>query len=129
MPTSIVAKGLLFALLLATSSAWALWINMGETDTGIFYVDPVSILKNGNLRKVWVITDLKERDPDGHISTRVRYEFDCKGEVYRYLALSTHSEPMAAGKTIAPDRVSSPAWNEIPPGTFVASILSIVCAM
>ena len=127
MPTSIAAKGLLFALLLVTSSAWALWINMGETDTSIFYVDPVSILKDGNLRKVWVITELKVRDSDGHISTRVRYEFDCKGEVYKYLALSTHSEPMAAGKIIA--TVSSPGWNEIPPGTFGASILKIVCAM
>lgn len=129
MPTSIAAKGLLFALLLVTSSAWALWINMGETDTDIFYVDPVSISKDGNLRKVWVITELKERHSDGHISTRVRYEFDCKGEVYKYLALSTHSEPMAAGKIIAPNRVSSSGWNEIPPGTFVANILNIVCAM
>ena len=129
MPTSIAAKVLLFALLLVTSSAWALWINIGETDTAIFYVDPASILKDGNLRKVWVITELKERDPDGHISSRVRYEFDCKGEVYKYLALSTHSEPMAAGKIIAPNRIGSSGWNEIPPGTFVASVQNIVCVM
>jgi hypothetical protein len=34
------------------------------------------------------------------MSRRLLIEYDCKDERFRVLATSTHSEPMAAGKTL-----------------------------
>ena len=66
-------------LLLATIPAWAEWVRLGETDTAIHYLDPATIRKDSNLRRVWELQDLKVRLPDGELSRRTLFEYDCKG--------------------------------------------------
>ena len=120
---------LLLALLIA-GSANADWVAIGETDNTTFYIDPTTIRKDGNLRKVWEIQDLKTRHKDGGMSRRVMLEFDCKAERYRALANSTHTGPMASGQTIhVGDYERYPdSWSEIPPKTAAEFILKMVCA-
>jgi hypothetical protein len=93
---------------------------------GVFYIDPETIRKDGNLVRVWTIYDEKRRHKDGQLSIRSREEYDCKQERYRYLSMSTHSEPMARGDTLEsyPPDVS---WREIPPGGAASFMLKIVC--
>lgn len=119
---------LCFFLYLVAAPAWAEWVKVAASDTSTFYIDPASIRKNGNLRKVWGITDLKQRDSvDGEMSRRSRGEYDCKEERYRILAFSFHSEPMARGETLrSKDDVGT--WHAIPPDSVSADILKIVCA-
>ena len=114
-------------LTLAALPAWAQWLKASETDTSTFYIDPATIRKDGDLRKVWTINDLKQRHKDGEMSRRSLHEYDCKEERYRTLSISEHSDPMAGGRTISSDNGSG-KWNYIAPGTPAQTILRIVCA-
>ena len=119
---------LLPLLLLATGSAWAGWEEVGESSTETtFYIDRATIRKDGNLRRMWSLTDLKQRDKNGEMSRRSKSEYDCKGERMRYLALSTHSESMAGGKTLL-NEGEEEMWRAIPPGTAAEAILEMACA-
>ena len=114
-------------LTLAAAPAWAEWVKVSETDNSVFYIDPATIRKDGNLRRVWQVTDLKQRENEGGMSSRVLYEHDCKEERSRILSLSTHSDPMAGGKTLASYDATG-KWTHMPPGTPVQTIMRIVCA-
>jgi hypothetical protein len=121
-------KTLLFSLLLlATGSAWTGWEEVATTASGTFYVDRATLRKDGNLSKIWEITDNKQRTKNGSISSRMRNEYDCKNERYRFLALSTHPEPMAGGKPIFSDGEDQ-MWTAIPPGSVSEMVMKIVCA-
>ena len=116
---------LLFALV--AGPAWAGWVKAGETNASVLYIDSASISKDGHLRKVWEIRDLKQRNEIGAMSLRGLFEYDCKEGKSRNLAISAHSEPMAAGKTLL--STSDPNnWNAVPPGTAVGGIHKTVCA-
>ena len=129
MQTSVIKKTLLLALMLGTCSAWAEWVSVKDSNNVKNYIDPATIRKDGNLRKVWQLQNLKQRDTDGAMSRRVRIEYDCNGERYRLLTASTHSEPMASGKgLITTDFGNRNPWSQIPPGTASETVLKIVCA-
>ena len=127
MQTAVIKKILLLGLLLAISSAWAGWVQVAQNDSGDFYIDPETIRKDGNLVRVWQLTDFKQRNKEGELSRRTRTEYDCKQERRRLLSLSTHSEPMAGGTTVA-NFTPDANWNEIPPGSVSEVFLKIVCA-
>jgi hypothetical protein len=109
--------------------ALAEWVKIGYSDLGTLYIDPATIRKDGNLRKIWVMTDLDRRDKDGEMSSRSRQEFDCKGERSRILSGSTHSEPMASGRTLRRVEFDNlDKWSQIPPSSIAEAILERVCA-
>jgi hypothetical protein len=121
-------KRILFVLLMMTCSvSWGGWVMHAETDTTTHYYDPATLKKDGHIRKVWVLQDLKKRHKDGEMSRRARGEYDCKQERVRYLTMTEHSEPMAGGEVLlnaGEDRV----WREIPPNTPSADIFNLVCS-
>ena len=90
MQTSIIKKTLLLAVLLATSSAWAEWVQASEDSSAKTYIETETIRKDGNLVKVWQMTNLKQRHKDGELSRRRRVEYDCKQELFRSLSFSEH---------------------------------------
>ena len=120
-------NALLLALLSVSGSAWAEWVKINENDSRLIYIDPQTIRKDGNLRKVWQITDLKQRFTNGELSRRSRLEFDCKNERFRYLSFSIHSGPMAGG-TILSQLVEDTKWADIPPRSSSETMLQVVCA-
>jgi len=110
-------------------SALAEWVKIGYSDLGTLYIDPATIRKDGNLRKVWVMTDLDRRNKDGEMSIRTRQQLDCKGERSRVLSGSTHSEPMASGSTLIRQEFDNlEKWSQIPPSSIAEAILERVCA-
>ena len=117
----------LLASLLFTGSAWAEWVKVAESDDFVRYIDPATVRKDGNLVKVWEITDYKKRDKDGKLSLRSRTEYDCKQERYRGLSISQHSGPMASSTTLFSSEGPF-TWSEIPPGTVSEEVLKIICA-
>ena len=120
-------KLFLVCLMMLAGSAWAEWVSYGETETVTFYFDPATIRKDGNMRRVWELTDLSKRGRSGEMSRRMRREYDCKQERYRYLAISGHSEPMAGGEVLVTGGEDN-NWEAIAPDTVAETILNLVCA-
>lgn len=127
MRRNITIKTLLLLSLFVTGSAWAEWIKIDSMEVSILYIDPATIRKEGSLRKVWTLFNLKQRATDGTMSIRSRQEFDCKDEKYRFLTMTKYTGPMTEGKMISNGENPSD-WFEIPPDTSAESFLKIVCA-
>lgn len=125
-PYSMVAESLC-AMALVETPAWTGWFEMGKTDKVVFYIDPVTIRKDGNFRRVWEVQDLKERSKDGGMSRRYLSEYDCKDGQVRILSLSEHSEPKLGGKTLLSDDKPS-KWAAVPPNTAAEDTLKTICA-
>ena len=120
-------KLFLVCLMMIAGSAWAEWVMFTKNEEVTFYFDPARIRKDGNLRRNWELLDFRKRRAEGEMSRRVRREYDCKQERYRFLAVSLHSEPMAGG-TILFSIDEENNWRAIAPGTFDETIFNIVCA-
>lgn len=120
---------LCFLLALVAPPAWAEWVKVTVAKDGRadYYIDPDSIRKDGNLRKVWQIINLKKREKAAVMSWRSLHEFDCKEERIRLLAASSHSEPMAGGKTLW-SHDDPGKWDAKPPDSAVEIVLNFVCA-
>jgi hypothetical protein len=121
-------KLLIIFLLLTTSSTWAAWtLVSSNADSGdTFYIDVETIRKDGNLRKVWELMDLRQPSNGGAKSRRVRTEYDCKEERTRVLSLDVFSENMGKGKVLA-SFTEIEKWADIPPGTVSENLLKAVC--
>lgn len=127
MKKNITIKMLLLPLLFVTGPAWAEWKEISETDEAIYYIDPTTIRKEGNLRKIWVLKHHKKRSATGSKSVLNRDEFDCTNELRRYLVISGHTELQAKGETLM--TIKEPGkWGEIPPHSTAAHIFATVCA-
>lgn len=120
-------KLFLVCLMMLAGSAWAKWLMYFEDKKIIYYYDPATIRKDGNIRLVWRVQELKQRTADGEKSRRMRIEYDCKEERYRILSASIHSEPMAEGKVIYSENKDN-IWTVIPPASAAETMFKIVCA-
>lgn len=117
----------LSALLLAVAApGWAEWERVEETDTQVVYIDPATIRKIGQMRRVWLMHDLKKRAPDGDMSRRTFEEHDCVGKRVRGLSGSTHTGPKLGGQTLWSGPLSSD-WHYIPRGSVAATVHRIIC--
>lgn len=120
---------LLFALLALSLSAptAAGWVKVGENDLGAFFIDPGTIRRQGNFRKVWALTDMKKLVVEGARSYRVQWEYDCMEERSRVLYLSAYSRKLATGKMLF-STAGPQTWEPTPPDTPDAIIREIVCS-
>lgn len=90
--------------MLAAMSTGAMveWVKVGgDTDGTTSYIDPPTIRKDGNFRRLWALDDLKQRGKLGEMSRRVLNEYDGKEARIRFLSMNEHSGPMASGKTLS----------------------------
>jgi hypothetical protein len=122
-----VMRIILCLLALVAAPAWAEWVEVSEADGLVSYIDPATILRNGNFRKVWQVQDLKQRGSGGELSREVVVEYDCKEMRQRILSITGHVGPMAGGETLLVSREPD-GWQYIPPKTPNAAIFKIVCA-
>ena len=113
-------------LVFATTSAWADWIDYEETDDADFYLDPTTIRKNGEFRRVWTLQNSRSSKKRERSSLHLQ-EYDCGGERVRLLSLSTHSGLMGAGKVLF-SHTEVGEWDYVAPRTVGAAALKLVCA-
>ena len=118
---------LALSLLLAAAPVRAEWVRVGETEAAVHYIDAAMIRRDGNLRRVWTVQDMKETDPAGVRSIRALEEYDCLTGRFRYLSLTAHSAPMAGGEVVAA-HVLDDNWTASLPGAKPSAIENIVCA-
>lgn len=117
---------LALSLMLAAAPLRAEWLKVGETEAAVHYIDTATIHRNGNLRRVWTVQDMRNADADGVRSIRALEEYDCAQGRFRYLSLTAHSGPMAGGEVIAAHQLDD-NWTARPPGTGPSAIERIVC--
>jgi hypothetical protein len=87
-------------LLLAATSVRADWVKVGENDGAVVYVDPATLVKNGDIRRVSTLTDVKWSRGDDVVSFRTLDDFNCKEARRRTVFRASYSGPMATGKVI-----------------------------
>ena len=122
-------RRLVCALLLAAaccSPAWAMgWTKMVETQTMTFYVNRNAIEKEGDVRRMWEMQDLKAPDQQGVMSRRYLNEYDCKEKMHRIGRMTSFSGPKLTGKPLF-DVDEWGYWRKIPPdGVFVVSYVML----
>ena len=118
---------LLLITVFTSSSSLAQWELYAEVTEAFLYMDLSSIRKDGNLRKVWVLQDLKQRQKEGGLSFRARMEYDCKEERFRYLSATLHSSQMAQGNLIN-SQTGVSNWIDIAPRTAMEDSFKLVCS-
>jgi hypothetical protein len=118
---------LLLISVFTSSSSLAQWELYGEVTEAFLYIDFSTVRKDGNLRKVWVLQDLKQRQKEGALSLRARVEYDCKGERYRYLSATSHSSQMAQGNVIN-SQTGLSDWIDVAPRTATEDSFKLVCS-
>ena len=98
-----------FLLLVAATSAVADWVKVGTSartsymvfsDETVYYIDPATITREGNLRRVWEILDLSAKGPDGERSILASVEYDCAENRMRTVSATGRSLRMARGEII-----------------------------
>ena len=128
---------LLFLLLMVAVPAGAEWVKVGKPDNSFFlresayYIDPTTIDKDGNLRKVWQIHDMKEKGSQGERSLLESVEYDCAAKRMRTLKATGKSQRMARGEII-PLRSVFGEWVPLRPGKDdekLLEVLNTVCAL
>ena len=119
--------GLFFSLALIAAPALAEWEKVLETDTAAYFIDTATLQKNGALRRVAQVQNLKQRDKDGELSRRALVEYDCREVRNRTLALSMHADAMGEGKKLdSYNEPSSP--RKVAAGSSGEAILKVVCS-
>jgi hypothetical protein len=115
------------ALALVTAPALAEWEKVLETDAAAYFMDSATLQKNGSLRRVWQVQNLKQRDKDGELSRRALVEYECREGINRTLSIAMHADAMGEGKKL--DAYSDPSSpRKVVPGSSGEVILKLVCA-
>lgn len=119
---------LLTLLLTAAAPAWTDWVRYSETKSAFHYLDPDTILRDGNLVRVWTLQDWNEPGSDGTRSLRILFEFDCQEERMRSVSAFAHSGHMAGGQASVTSDILKRSWVNIVRGSAFASAFKLVCA-
>jgi hypothetical protein len=120
-------KNLILSLFLISGSSWAQWSPVAvDVDGTLFNFDYSTLRKDGELRKIWTLSNFVEKDPNGVMSSRVRMEYDCKNERHRFLSFKLFSDKNANGVTIDSSDIPSP-WKDIAPDTAAWRLMQTAC--
>lgn len=119
-------------LAVMSSSAMAEWVEFIEDDeeTLTFYVDPTTILKNGNNVKMWGLIDYKKAQElpflPLYMSIKNQYEFNCKEEQTKVLYKSYHAKNKGRGKVIYSNN-NPENWSPVSPDSIEKKLWKFVC--
>lgn len=120
-------KKSLIPILLISGSSWAQWSPVAvDVDGTIFNFDYSTLRKDGEIRKIWTLSNFVEKDPNGVMSSRVRVEYDCKNERHRFLSFKLFSDKNATGVTIDSGDIPS-LWKDIAPDTAAWRLMQTAC--
>jgi hypothetical protein len=115
-------------LMLAAAPAWAQWMKVDDAENAIHYIDPATISKVGQMRKVWVTQYPNVRGPDGELSRRSFLEYDCAGARFRILSISKQSNSQLDARYRLSQGNASQAGREVPTNIPAATVQRILCA-
>jgi len=91
-----------------------------------FYLNFETLRKEGNVRRIWQLVNLKSGDKNGWASIRSRMEFDCKNETTQGFSMVAFSEKFAAGKDLFQSNQPT-TKSDVAPNTVGWTVLKEVC--
>jgi hypothetical protein len=124
---------LIILLVLNTGPASAEWVAIGSSDSlggYTVYVDSDTIRRNGDLVKVWALTDyttLQTVADRSFLSSKVQNEFDCAEERQRELAGTWFSRKMGTGNGVWTN-FDGTTWRPVAPGSVGQGVWDFACA-
>lgn len=121
---------LIILFLLNNGPAYGGWMSFGESESGTtVYADPTTIVREGDLVKMWVLFDFKTaRTKEGvsYSSAKAHMEYDCAGQRYEGLTVMYYSGNMGNGNVL--DRSSGKGnWLRISSGSLDQSLWKLAC--
>jgi hypothetical protein len=126
-----VRKVILMLLLVAGGKAIAEeWVAVNHNKYATGYANPATIVKDGNIAKMWTLVDCKTMTffsgGSPFMSIKSQEEFDCKEKKLRTLVYTLHAVKMGEGEAIFSD--SNPRkWEPVLPGSAMEDFLKIAC--
>jgi hypothetical protein len=116
----------LLILALLAASARAELIPVGETVAAVNFIDAKTVEKSDNLRRVWLVLDLKQKNARGAASMRALYDIDCEESKFMQLASLEFSEFGGAGSLLrTQSRITR--WAPIGPESAAEGVRRHVC--
>lgn len=118
---------LMVVLAVVSNSAMAEWVKIGSGGGSTSYADPTTIRKNGNMVKMWSLSDYVT--PTGrlsYMSSKTLDEYDCKEEQSRMLTSSVFSRNMGEGEVV----FAGPGdlrWVPVAPGSEAKVLWNFAC--
>ena len=118
---------LMILIVLSSEPSYAEWVFVsGDDEAGMtVYVDPDTLRRNGDLVKMWHLSDRKTMEGYGSIKTQ--REYDCAAARHRLLAASIYSEHMGQGKLLD-DNVKEGQWVPVTPDSSGRSLWKFACS-
>lgn len=102
------------------------WNKVGETGAVVLYVDQQSVRRDGNVRRIIEMQDLKSPDPDGVLSRRYINEYDCSSRMNRIGQVSSYTQNMLGGsRRFLIEEWGY--WRAVQPNTLFSVVLSSLC--
>ena len=91
------------------------------------YTDPDTIIKTGNMVKIWSLTDYKKTEEESRVtSARQKDEYDCKEKKHRILFIAFYTGHMGKGETVLIDNERGD-WHQPLEGSLDKAILDFAC--
>jgi hypothetical protein len=123
---SAAASGLCHAQ--ATSGVPATdWQRVGATAGATVYFQAGSLRRDGQIRRISELQDLKAPDPDGVMSRRYEAEYECRHDMVRIGRIGSFAGPLLSGEKLFDVREMG-YWRKIPPGSPFSALHALVCA-
>ena len=132
LPLAYVSSFITF-LVLSSGHAYAEWTAIGSSESlggYTVYVDPGTIRRNGDLVKVWALTDYTTRQTvadRSFLSSKAQNEFDCAEERQRELAVTWFSGNMGNGNGVWTN-IDETMWRPLAPGSVGQGMWDFACA-
>ena len=96
----------------------------------VIYVDPATVLRQGDLVEVLVLYDFKFVQAikgKSYLSATWQQQFDCSEQRSRHLAYKYYSDSMANGKVMFAGDDEGNNWSPVAPKSAAAILWNIVC--
>lgn len=116
---------------LLASNALPKFVKVRSGEDMTQYIDPATIVREGQMAKMWVLADYKAGKtlPAGDVvwSVKGQHEFNCATGQTRLLSFYAFSDHMASGEELYSEAVPRSAWEPIIPGSAGQAIGKIAC--
>lgn len=102
------------------------WEKLGETPALTLYMDRTTVQRDGAIRRVTEMQDLKVPDPDGVMSRRYTNEYDCDNQMHRIGRMTSWSGAQLTGRKVF-DIADWGYWRKIPPNGLFTLGFKLLC--
>jgi|GEM_PF-1633184 len=101
-----------FLLLILVVPVQAKWIAVDSAAKHgeVHYFDPETLQRDGQFRKVWVLSSYDEKQKGGYHSVKTLYEFDCTHSKVRSITMLLYPDKKASDTVIGAHHEESQDW-------------------